>query len=258
QPLAHRQLALFAVTIQRLASDELHHEIRQAFVRGAAIDQARDVGMIEIGEDLSLGTQTLQDEVAVITRWHELDRHFLVVLSIDTARAIHLAHAAVTDERNDLVRADPLTDPAVAAREHFTATHVRSGGPIDDSIGLIVRIEQRHDLGAQRRVTCASFVEVTIALGRVELARRGENIFHALPAIRSHAPSPVVISRCSHARAIAHSRFTVAGETPMTSAVSLMLRPPKKRSSTNLPCCGSSASSRLSASSIAAKSIAGS
>ena len=78
---------------------------------------------------------------------------------------------------------------------------------------------------------------------------RREHVLHALPALGRHGCSPAVSSRSSQARAIAHSRFTVAGETPMMSAVSLMLRPPKKRSSTSRPCCASRASSRLSASS---------
>src|SRR6516165_7881366 len=43
-------------------------------------------------------------------------------------------------------------------------------------------------------------------------------------------------SRLSQARARLHLLFTVAGETPTTSAVSSMLRPPKKRSSTIRAC----------------------
>src|SRR5215210_9259930 len=57
------------------------------------------------------------------------------------------------------------------------------------------------------------------------------------------------ISRCSHARATAHSRLTVAGEIPSTSATSVTSRPAKKRSSTTRLCRGSSSSSRVSASS---------
>ena len=106
-----------AVAIERLAFDELHHEIRQPLVRCAAVDQPRDVGVIEVGEDLPLGAQTLQYEVTLIAARHELDRHFLVVLRIDSARTIHLAHATVPDERDDFVRADALTDPAVDAGE---------------------------------------------------------------------------------------------------------------------------------------------
>src|SRR4029450_12520779 len=107
--------------------------------------------------------------------------------------------------------------------------------------GLVVCIEQRIDLCAQLRIVGARLVQIPGSLVLAEHAGSREDILHALPAIGGQAPAPAMISRCSHARAIAHSRFTVAGETPMTSAVSLMLRPPKKRSSTSVPCGGCSA-----------------
>ena len=44
------------------------------------------------------------------------------------------------------------------------------------------------------------------------------------PLLRGHAPPS---SFFSQARATIHDRFTVAGDTPSTSAVSSMVRPPK-------------------------------
>ena len=44
---------------------------------------------------------------------------------------------------------------------------------------------------------------------------------------RAHSPAAHSSARFSHARAIAHCRFTVAGEMPTTSAVSSTVRPPK-------------------------------
>ena len=52
-----------------------------------------------------------------------------------------------------------------------------------------------------------------------------------------------------------HHRFTVAGEIPMTSAVSSTVRPAKKRSSTTSACLGSSAARVLSASSSTRRSM---
>jgi hypothetical protein len=43
-------------------------------------------------------------------------------------------------------------------------------------------------------------------------------------------------SRCNQTRAAAQFRFTVAGETPVTTAVSSIDRPPKKRNSTMRAC----------------------
>jgi hypothetical protein len=54
----------------------------------------------------------------------------------------------------------------------------------------------------------------------------------------------VSTARFSHARAMAHCRFTVAGDIPTTSAVSSTVRPPKYRSSTMRACSGSKAARR--------------
>ena len=70
--------------------------------------------MIEIRENLPLGAQSLQNEAARDSRrGTSLIATSLSYCGIDAARAIHLAHAAVTDERDDLVSADALTDPAI-------------------------------------------------------------------------------------------------------------------------------------------------
>jgi hypothetical protein len=104
--------------------------------------------VIEVSEDLSFRAQTLQYEVALVAARHELDRHFLFVLRIDSACTVHLAHAAVTDERDDFVWADALADPAVDAGEQGRTVDVRGRGSIDDGVGMIVRIEQRSDFRA--------------------------------------------------------------------------------------------------------------
>jgi len=61
-----------------------------------------------------------------------------------------------------------------------------------------------------------------------------------LPLRGVHRGALREISRCSHTRAVVHSRTTVAGEIPRTSEVSSMVRPAKKRNSTIRLCWGSS------------------
>ena len=63
---------------------------------------------------------------------------------------------------------------------------------------------------------------------------------YPLPSLGVHKGARREISRCSHTRAVVHSRTTVAGEIPRTSEVSSMVRPAKKRNSTIRLCCGSS------------------
>ena len=58
------------------------------------------------------------------------------------------------------------------------------------------------------------------------------------PALGAHACEVPSSSRASHARATAQCRFTVAGEMSIASAVSSIVSPPKKRSSTRRACSG--------------------
>src|SRR5262249_37783548 len=102
---------------------------------------------------------------------------------------------------------------------------------------------------------------VTPLGGLIECAAKES--LEALPLFGRHrhasAPSSGAVStaRFSQARAMAHCRFTVAGDIPTTSAVSSTVRPPKYRSSTMRACSGSNVASRVSASSSASMSTPG-
>jgi len=54
ETLSHRQLVLVAIFVQRLARNVLHDKVGLAFLCATTINQARDVGMIEVGQDLPL------------------------------------------------------------------------------------------------------------------------------------------------------------------------------------------------------------
>jgi len=71
-------------------------------------------------------------------------------------------------------------------------------------------------------------------------------------------PSVAIIARRSQARAFVHSRLTVIGATPKTSAISSSVRPPKNRSSTICAFLGSRSARSSSASCIATTSPRGS
>jgi hypothetical protein len=50
-----------AEAVDGQAADEFHHQVRQAGLGDAAIDQARDFGMIEAGQELALAAEALFD-----------------------------------------------------------------------------------------------------------------------------------------------------------------------------------------------------
>ncbi len=247
EALAHGKTAFRGKLVQGFAVDQFQYEKGPSFVGRPTVDQARDVGMLEVCKYLALGTQALQDESRVEAARHQLDRDFLLIFRIDAPRAVHVSHSAVSDECHDLVCADPPANQEIGFRWQQVAGELNDRRPIDDCVLRPVRIEQRLDFSEQFRLSMTGVVEKAAPLRFRESARGREDMLNALPAFRRDALSHEVSSRCSQARATAHSRLAVAGETPMTAEASLMLRPPKKRSSTSFPWSGSSASRRSSA-----------
>jgi len=78
------------------------------------------------------------------------------------------------------------------------------------------------------------------AAGGIQFQGGRQNGLGALPVFWCHKRASLrLISRSNQARAVAHSRFTVVREMPITSAVSSIGRPAKKRISTIRLCCGS-------------------
>src|ERR1043165_3800753 len=73
QTLADVQLMSVAITVERLPFNKLHHEVRQSVFGCAAVEQARDVWMIESSEYLAFFAETTQDEVSIHAALHEFD-----------------------------------------------------------------------------------------------------------------------------------------------------------------------------------------
>ncbi len=92
--------------------------------------------------------------------------------------------------------------------------------------------EQTFHLTPKFGISMAGLIEVAGLGRRLQRERTVQHLLHLLPSLRVHVSALRAISRCSQARADVHSRDTVAGEIPITSEVSAIDRPPKKRSST--------------------------
>ena len=121
-------------------------------------------------------------------------------------------------------------------------------------MGLVVRRDQGFDLPAQVWLG-ADLRDISGFFLRRPLEGVAQHFLDFPPAFRRHlVASLLFISRCSQARAMAQSRFKVAGEMPSTIDASSMESPPKNRNSTRRPCGGSKAASWFNASSSAIKS----
>jgi hypothetical protein len=97
-----------------LAVDELHDDRagrrlgRTSLARLFDAVHLRDVGVIEGGERLRLSVEARQPLGVARDEWrHDLQRH--VAMEPRVARAVHLSHAALADERGHFVRAETGT-----------------------------------------------------------------------------------------------------------------------------------------------------
>ena len=97
-----------AIHIDGLALDVFEHQVRNAFRSVSPVKEPGNIGMIERREDLSFRAQP----GLYLPRQHaaadELDGDLLLILLVRPLAQVHLAHPAVTQHAQDLVRADAV------------------------------------------------------------------------------------------------------------------------------------------------------
>ena len=123
QPLPHIQFVLIAVSRDRAAFHQLHHEIGHAALRFARVEHARDVGMLHQRQRLPLRGETAKNDRAVQPGLQQFDRH-------QALDRLHLL-CAVNDAESALAQfvqqavaiADPAVLAACSAQRAFFAAH---------------------------------------------------------------------------------------------------------------------------------------
>src|SRR5579884_2146388 len=110
QTFSDRKLAGIAIAVDGLAFDQFHDEVGKPAFGGAAIEQARDVGMIEAGQYLPFVLEAV-DELGALPGAYQLDRNLFAELIVGAERAIDLAHATAADLLDDLIGSDALANP---------------------------------------------------------------------------------------------------------------------------------------------------
>ena len=74
--VAHAEVPRIAPGVDGLAGHELHDHVRHAAIGGSAIEQPRDVAVVEPRENLPLRAETLFGQAAAHVGAHELDGDF--------------------------------------------------------------------------------------------------------------------------------------------------------------------------------------
>jgi hypothetical protein len=151
-----------AIGIDRLAFDELHHEIRLPALRRAAVDEARDVGVLERGESLTLAAEAPQDLVGVHAALDDLERDALHEFTVGARREVDDAHAAARETALESIAPDRAADHVVLRRIRDRA-RVRGqqhevgaeSGLLQESADAIGMPEERNELDEERRLVAA-------------------------------------------------------------------------------------------------------
>src|SRR5687768_16347322 len=99
---------LVAVAVDRLPFDILHREPGHALRGNAAIEEPRDIGVLERGDDLQLLEEPPEQIVRTDSTTRELERCALPELSVVALREVHRAHPTAPDLANDPVWANTL------------------------------------------------------------------------------------------------------------------------------------------------------
>ena len=130
---------LVAVLVDGKAFDELHHEVRQALVCGAGVEELRDVRVLQAGEDLSLRAEAPGEHVAVRAAPDRLDRDPVRDMAIRAFRLVDRTHPSLSDPPGQAIRPQR---PADERRGHMfvVARLVRQlWGTIESLTGVLRR-----------------------------------------------------------------------------------------------------------------------
>jgi hypothetical protein len=127
QPRRRLQVARVGVIDERSALDELHHQIRQAVRRAAAVEQARDVRVIQAGEDLPFGAEPPHDRLGVHSALEDLQGDALVEDVVVAHGQEDRAHAALAE----------LAHEPVGAQARVHAWRAVGGVDAGDVVGCV-------------------------------------------------------------------------------------------------------------------------
>ncbi len=107
------------VDVDRLAIDQLHHDVGRTVLRDAAVQHLGEIGMVEAREDLALRLEAHGEPLGIEAVAHDLDGDLLRELAVDAFGTVDLAHAAAADARDDAPRAQAAPDPVAAGGQRL-------------------------------------------------------------------------------------------------------------------------------------------
>ena len=133
------EVLLTSEGVDRATLRELHHEVGPAVFGGSAIEQAGDSGVLEVGENLALGSEAPRHFSGGEVAAHDLDRDLLLERLVRALRAVDHAHASSAEDLDDSIGAD-------LGELRPRCTEQSKSRPVDEGGGFPVGVEEGLDL----------------------------------------------------------------------------------------------------------------
>ena len=184
QPRRHVEPSLAAIFINRRARDVFHHEVGHSVFGRAAVEQPRDVGVIERGQNLPLGAKTAQHLVAFRSAFEELDGDLFFILPVGALGQIDRAHAAAPQLTQDAMGADPSTDHCTLFFAAFICPS--EGRRAEETTHPLTCGEERFGFRSQRRVFAVKRRQISREASAIEITGGFHRLHHLLPTFRRH------------------------------------------------------------------------
>ncbi len=182
QPLRRRQLPRTAIRVDGLSLHVLHDVVRLALAGDAGVEQPRDAGMIERGENLALALEPPDHLGVQGTRRQDLDRHLMPHETVDALALVDHAHAAAADFRDDAIGTEARADRA-RQRELCERDENVGGAGVPARVGA----EQVGERVGEGGIFAAQRVDEPRGCRRIQIERGVEQTAQALPLRRGQS-----------------------------------------------------------------------
>ena len=200
QPGLDRELVLLAVAIEVHALDQLHGEVGPPARCQAALDQPRDAGMLQLGENAPLLDEAADQSRA--SALDQLDGGPLLEVAVRPLGQEHGAHAALAQLAHDAPGPDAIGNlrggNEVGGLEQLPG-HPCAGG-VQEAFRPPVRLQQTQDLPVHLGIVAGGAVEIVHLLVGGQIEQGVEDSFDALGALGGGGHREVPLAATTDAR----------------------------------------------------------
>ena len=160
--------------------DVFHDEIGQPLLGLPGVEQARHIGMVEVGENPNLIAESVLQAALDEGGRNDLERDVLLESAVGATPEQDDPHSTPTQLPRDLVGSETPTDPSIGG----IARRCTSAGNtlLQELRGFVVGREEGLDFAAQFRVVTGFLVEEAPASIGSEFGRSAEEALDAHPA----------------------------------------------------------------------------